>query len=261
MAEQVESELLAVFDYAWNKGNGNGSGSGKRRSRDVLAKLFMAWPSKKTSLRRLLFSSKRSFWLFCGRRKAVGIKVALRKPQDTITSTNSSRSIMTNLCFLMTMRPQAGPTPSLDHLTCGKGNIMPYNAPPLRGRKRCSIQHYESRGAATTTKHITMGRQQPVKLQTEPVNLKSCSAKLLFATQTKAKEEKPVETRKRHNSLSFNTWVKGDSADQRVHDSSDHMNARSTYNDKPQHQYSARRRVKHLSSKYASVPDHESKRR
>jgi hypothetical protein len=269
VAEQVESELLAVFDYAWNKGNGNGNGSGKRRSRDILAKLFMAWPSKKTSLRRLLFSSKRSFWLFCGRRKAVGIKVALRKPQDTITSTNSSRSIMTNLCFLMTMRPQAGPTPSLDHLTCGavtgKGN-MPCNAPPLRGRKRY-LQHYESRGAATTTKHITMGRQ-PVKLQTEPVNLKSCSAKLLFATQTKAyrkqaegKEEKPVENRKRHNSLSFNTWVKGDSADQRVHDSSDHMNAGSTYNDKPQHQYSARRRVKHLSSKYASVSDHDSRRR
>jgi hypothetical protein len=109
VAEQVESELLAVFDYAWNKGNGNGNGSGKRRSRDILAKLFMAWPLKKTPLRNLVFSSKRFVWLFCGRRKAVGIKVALdcKLPNPLCNFLNiiSHENMLIKCCMTMANRP------------------------------------------------------------------------------------------------------------------------------------------------------------
>ncbi|KAG0620663.1 hypothetical protein M758_4G233700 [Ceratodon purpureus] len=288
VAEQVESELLAVFDYAWNKGT-----SGTRRSRDILAKLFMAWPSKNTSFRSLIFSGKRSPWLFLGRTNAVGIKVALRKPQDTTTSTFSSRNIMRcNLCFLTTVQPKRRSITmaSLD-VRCGAATArgMPCNAPPLRGRKRC-LQHYETkplRGlipssaslnpSASTTKKFNMGS---MKLQSAPVET-TCflqrgflGRELLFQTKTKtqrkevdAREEKPVE-RRRHNSLSFNTWVKGET-DQRVHDSSNMKEStKGTSFQEPllrqgsgMRSNSSKRRVQHLGSKYASVCDNDSKTR
>ncbi|KAG0631666.1 hypothetical protein M758_1G270800 [Ceratodon purpureus] len=135
VAEQVESELLAVFDYAWNKGS-----NGNRRSRDILAKLFMAWPTNDAFCNPGRFSGKK--WLFCGT-NAVGIKVALRKPQDIAPPKVSKK-----LCHLLTAPPPKLPvavrTPvkvaSLE-LRCGvmtdKG--LPCNAPPVRGRKRCLL--------------------------------------------------------------------------------------------------------------------------
>lgn len=252
MAEQVQAELLVVFDYAWIKGlNGN------RRSPDILVKLFMAWPTKdqsNSSWNPVSSSCKRSSpRLFCGR-NAVGIKVALRKPQDDHSPTTTTNETMIgNLCFLMTLQPQ---------LKCGvqtaKGS--PSNAPPERGREHC-LQHHGTKrvtpsgGAQNraqnippqniTTKQFNVDRVG-VKVR-EPVRgvngygaghmrwrlgiflgRQSCFPRLCRNKEAgnNVKEElQPnsniVESRRRPCSLSFNTWVKMETDDQRVHNNLD----------------------------------------
>lgn len=287
VAEQVESELLAVFDYAWNKGI-----NGTRRSRDILVKLFMAWPQKDTSFYNLIFSGKRTSWLFGGRTTAVGIKVALRKPQDSTTLKNSNKSMMTHFCFLMTLHPRAPVNVHSLGLRCGvvTGRGLPCNAPPLRGRKRC-LQHSETNrirgvtpGAVSPNPSVSTTKQSNVKLQLESVKAKSYLPRRFLGRDcflsTKrqpyckeadhVKEEKPVE-RKRHNSLSFNTWVKGET-NQRVHDSSDMTYgtsfqiklAREQQKEQAQSEQSAtspRKRTQLVGSKYASVSNNDSRSR
>ncbi|XP_024372801.1 protein EFFECTOR OF TRANSCRIPTION 2 isoform X2 [Physcomitrium patens] len=136
VAEQVESELLAVFDYAWNKGI-----NGTRRSRDILAKLFMAWPTNNPSLcNHSVFSGRRG--MICFGPNAVGIKVALRKPQE---SNKSVMGNMGNLCFLTTMQPQGpvntrttqGGSLKVPRCNVVTNNGLPCNAPSLGGHRRC----------------------------------------------------------------------------------------------------------------------------
>ena len=273
-----------MFDYAWNKGI-----NGTRRSRDIVAKLFMAWPTKGTkSFYNLVFSpgKRKVLWLFRSRPKAVGIRVALRKPQDTTISTNSNRSLMRNLCFLMKIQPKGSIRVASLDLRCGvvTSEGIPCKAPPLRGGKRC-LQHQEIQRLRGVTpalasphhsKQISMGS---MKLQTEPVETRRClpggflASEFFLPTNTRtsckvpaaAKEEKPVE-RRRYNSLSFNTWVKGDT-DQRIHDSSDMIElANETLFQKPAMQQEkgqavSGRTVQHVGSKYAFRPDDDGKRR
>jgi hypothetical protein len=252
VAEQVESELLAVFDYAWNKGS-----NGNRRSRDILAKLFMAWPSNDSFCNPRVFSSKK--WLFCGT-NAVGIKVALRRPQDPDSSKN--------LCYLLTAPPPQQLPVSVRapvkvaslELRCGvmteKG--VPCNAPPVRGRKRC-LQHkgMRVRGVpaagnppllathAPTTGYVTKGSSSMKQESVKVGGASWCLPKVfpgrqsLFSTKTRTdhskaeykteyktdhcKEEPKTELkeleageRRRPLSLSFNTWM-----NERVHGSLD----------------------------------------
>lgn len=95
VAERVEAELLSVFDYAWNKGS-----NGCRRSRDILAKLFMGWPyPNKSRLCRNISSGRR--WL-CFGTKRVGISIAVQKPRDIHPHIESPRcSWMRRFCLLL----------------------------------------------------------------------------------------------------------------------------------------------------------------
>lgn len=95
VAERVEAELLSVFDYAWNKGS-----NGCRRSRDILAKLFMGWPyPNKSRLCRNISSGRR--WL-CFGTKRVGISIAVQKPRDIHPHIESPRcSWMRRFCVLL----------------------------------------------------------------------------------------------------------------------------------------------------------------
>ena len=265
VAEQVESELLAVFDYAWNKGS-----NGNRRSRDILAKLLMAWPTNDSFCNPNRFRGKK--WLFCGT-NTVGIKVALRKPQDT-----SSSKLNRNLCDLLTVPPPqlavTVRTPmkvaSLE-LRCGviTGKGVPCNAPPVKGRKRC-LQHkgMRVRGVSAagkpplpatheqTSDHINMGsmKRESVKvgggsiclpnvfLGRQPFLSSKTSSNhsttdyktdhseiALCKTQPKTECKGEPGERRRPLSLSFNTWMKKET--ERIHDSLDPTWSGSTENE------------------------------
>lgn len=95
VAERVEADLLSVFDYAWNKGS-----NGCRRSRDILAKLFMGWPYPNKSRLCINISSGRR-WL-CFGTKRVGISIAVRKPREIHPHIEAPRcSWMRRLCLLL----------------------------------------------------------------------------------------------------------------------------------------------------------------
>lgn len=204
VAEQVESELLAVFDYAWNKGS-----NGSRRSRDILAKLFMAWPTNDSLLCSPFLSNKK--YLFCGT-NAVGIKVALRKPQDA-TSSKSNKS----LGYLQTGTPAQVPVrspvkvASLE-LRCGviTDHGTPCNTPPVKGRKRC-LQHKGMRVRGAPLLQATEDvKRESVKVGGGSICLPRFGRSRrvsLAPTTTDSKPDEPGE-RRRPLSLSFNTWMK-----------------------------------------------------
>lgn len=288
MAEQVESELLAVFDYAWNKGS-----NGNRRSRDILAKLFMSWPTNDPFCKPV-FSGKK--FLLCGT-NAVGIKVALRKPQDTSSNSNKSM-INTNPCFCMQMQSPVpanvltpGKTASME-LRCGvltdKG--ISCDVAPVKGRKRClhhkgmRVRGVPAAGHPPLVKYTimddSMGRvkRESVKVGEGsvclPIGLQSFFSAKTRIDRNKVPEDEPGE--RRPLSLSFNTWMKVES--ERVHDGLDSSWScpngevksslislyKASKQDRGQHSginAIPNRKVRQPSCKYTPVPVDDSKRR
>ena len=97
VAERVEAELLSVFDYAWNKGS-----NGCRRSRDILAKLFMGWPYPNRSRLCSNYIPPGRRWLCLGTKRVVGISIAVQKPRDVHPHIESPRcSWMRRFCLLL----------------------------------------------------------------------------------------------------------------------------------------------------------------
>jgi len=278
VAKQVESELLAVFDYAWNKGS-----NGNRRSRDILAKLFMSWPTN-DSFCYHLFSGKKYF--LCGT-NAVGIKVALRKPQDPSAKSNK------NLGCFRTALPQV-PVVSVRspvkigslELRCGVLNDKgtPCNT-PVKGRKRC-LQHkgMRVRGAPAAVNALSQAteesnvKRESVKVgggsvclpsgffeRRQPKSRPVCTTNSKPACKTEYKEE--PEERRRPLSLSFNTWMKMEN--EKIHDSqgppwSDSPENEEIYSNILLHkQVSAipKHRVRQIGCKFTPVPVDDSKRR
>jgi len=282
VAKQVESELLAVFDYAWNKGS-----NGNRRSRDILAKLFMVWP-RNDAFCNPLFSGKK--YIFCGT-NAVGIKVALRKPLDAPSKSNNNK----NLGYFVTPPLQVPVRLASLELRCGAltGQGTPCNSPPVKGRKRC-LQHkgMRVRGAPAPT---AAAGNAPLLPASEEFNVKRESVKVGGASvclprgflgrrsrpksrpvcspdskpvcKTECKEE--PEVGRRQPSLSFNTWMKMEN-ERGVHDSqepfqwSQSNENEEVYADILLHKYVSaipKHRVRQIGSKYTPVPVDDGKRR
>lgn len=275
----MESELLAVFDYAWNKG-----GNGNRRSRDILVKLFMAWPTN-NSLCNPLFSGKK--YLFCGT-NAVGIKVALRKPQDTSSKSKNSGYFKTTPPQVPVNVRSPVKVASLE-LRCGvlTDYGTPCNNPPVKGRKRC-LQHKGMRvrgvpaagnppllATQESNSDVSSVKRESVKVGEGSICLprgflgrrqsffptKSSKADSKPGCKTECNEE-PGE-RRRPLSLSFNTWMKMEN--ERIHDSQE--STEKAYSDISFHkvikQVSTipKQRVRQMGSKYTPVPVDDSKRR
>lgn len=296
MAEQVESELLAVFDYAWNKGS-----NGNRRSRDIPAKLFMAWPSNSS------ICNPGKKYLFCGT-NAVGIKVALRKPQDT----SSNNTLYKNLKTPPLPVPVSVRSPvkvATLELRCGviteKGT--PCNTPPVKGRKRC-LQHkgMRVRGAPAVgnallateepNADVSSVKRESVKVgggsiclprslfrrksfvTTKPITGLTLNNKTDCTPESKPESKPECKTegkelrfepgeRPRLLSLSFNTWIKMEN--ERVHDSQESpwtagevaFGDISLHKDCKQASVISRHRVRQIGSNYTPVPLDDSKRR
>lgn len=182
----------------------------------------MAWPSKQTnssSWNPLALSGKRPPWLkFHTRNNAVGIKVALRKPQDiksTTTTTFSNKSVTRNLCFPMTVHPQVPSKLKCTNALSTRG-LHQSNAPPLLSTKKIHVVDRVSAKRAMRPWRLGFLRRY------------SC-----FSSRTRRlcrnggkeaggrKEDVSGGERRRPCSLSFNTWVKKETDGQRVHNNGD----------------------------------------
>jgi len=237
VAVQVEAELLAVFDYAWNKG-----GNGSRRSEDILAKLFMGCPVEDSSSCSQKSSQKR--WVLFGT-KRVGITVAVQKPQDTNSWSKFNK--LGNFCFLLKTRPQllaavGGKTAEFTKLDIGghcgviTDSGLPCSALPSKGRKRC-LMHKGMRVKCNPNRKSTLkGTHQSVR-QIPSISLKQkevltidqvclpvrslclpslsgmskqlpLSERRCLPSLSGMSKQLPLSERRCRRSLSFNTWMK-----------------------------------------------------
>ncbi|KAG6544050.1 hypothetical protein Mapa_014573 [Marchantia paleacea] len=146
MAENVESELLHVFDYPWNRGL-----NGARRPDDILARLELMQYHLEQSLclGRFLGAGREKWKLF---HRKVGIKVPVKRPSEEGSSGGSRFSI-----FRASSKdglPDASSN-SADTL-CGVllANGSKCSKSPVKGRRRCS-EHKGLRAKLTTRRART----------------------------------------------------------------------------------------------------------
>ncbi|XP_049931591.1 protein EFFECTOR OF TRANSCRIPTION 2-like isoform X2 [Nymphaea colorata] len=136
-AELKESQLLAFFDYAWNKGS-----NGSRRADYVLQKLDKAGLGIR-AFTLIPLSFKQLKWKALGSKK-MGIEIKSGKPiVDTDSNPERNPDLHARVLKFSHSRPRlvAERTGGLDALnvcgvTLGNGSIC--KEPPVPGRKRCS---------------------------------------------------------------------------------------------------------------------------
>ncbi|CAN6456932.1 unnamed protein product [Victoria cruziana] len=136
-AELKESQLLAFFDYGWNKGS-----NGCRRADDILQKLDKSGLGIR-AFTRISLSFKQLKWKALGSKK-IGIEINSDKPiVDTETNTEKNPDIHARVLKFSRSRPRlvAETTGGLHpQNVCGValGNGSICKEPPVPGRKRCS---------------------------------------------------------------------------------------------------------------------------
>ncbi|XP_058093949.1 protein EFFECTOR OF TRANSCRIPTION 2-like [Magnolia sinica] len=153
-AEKTESQLLGIFDYAWNKG-----GNGIRRQEDVVLKL-----NKIASGATSDFLSKFQQWKWeAFGKKRVGIKIndSMPSKESETTSDDPKHDLGSRVFKFSKSRPQVVPTKCVvdeDFTICrvalGDGSVC--RSRPVEGRKRCG-EHKGKRINASVSTSVTNG--------------------------------------------------------------------------------------------------------
>lgn len=225
VAERIESQLMQVFDYAWNRGNV------RQRSPDILAKIVMggALGNKESSTCCFRNGSSRRRWFFC-RRKRPGIWIPARRPEGIY----GDRTNKVGDAFMLLGGRKGAKTSEFTMLDipverCGAilDSGLPCSALPVKGRKRCLVHKNAKRRSqrkpirVAHTVQSTPPSQRNSSFQTrapnsnpnsnlttarEPGMFESCFP--LFAPSGSKPPVSVPQEPKRRGSISFNTWLR-----------------------------------------------------
>lgn len=236
VAEKVEAELMAVFDYAWNQRE-----DFYGRSRDILAKIVMGPPRAHGLMHYLGYGSRWNRLLY--RKKGVDISIAVTKPAETWWEQfhNSSKMQSKVGDFLVTLKKLSYLMPYLlVQKSAKKSQFTNLDIPvercgaaletgqqcsafPVRGQKHC-LMHKDVKKASKKASEKQPTSQanrimqnlrpsqkdsrQPHRAGSTHLSLRmlvSCFPFLAAANMQPPKDQQ--ETPKRRGSLSFNTWL------------------------------------------------------
>lgn len=188
-AEQTESRLLDIFDYAWNKGN-----NGSRRPTDILIKL-----DHETSIPYTRITRKVQIWKWENpfRQKKLGIEI------KTINNSHENINFLPRILKFGMSRPRlVSDRFALDRdstIICGiplsEDSIC--RKPPIKGRRRCE----EHKGITINgsnqkivfkekSRYIDSTADCPIKEESFPI----CGVYLIDGSTCK---RQPVQGRKR----------------------------------------------------------------
>lgn len=224
VAERIESQLLLVFDYAWNRGNV------RQRSPDILAKIVMGGAPGNRESSPCCFGngSSRRRWFFF-RRKRPGIWIPARRPEGIY----GHRTIRVGDGFMRLGGRKGAKTSEFTMLDipverCGAilDSGLPCSALPVKGRKRCLMHKNAKRRSQRKPIRVahtvqSTPPQQSFSFQTRTLNFNPIS------TSTTAREARMFEScfpflapsrpklpvsvaqeSKRRGSISFSTWLR-----------------------------------------------------